>query len=72
LDAGQEPIAVNVPPGSGPLVAAAPDLLKGLETVAQEAPVGTAAWHTATDAIEAERVREEKVEERPEPAVDSS
>jgi len=54
VDADQEPIASGVPPGSGPLVAAAPDLLEALETVAQEAPVGTAAWHTATEAIEAE------------------
>ncbi len=60
VDANQEPVAFNVPVGSGALVAAAPDLLKALETVAREAPVGTSPWHTATEAIEAERVLEEK------------
>jgi len=60
LDANQEPVASDVPLGSGALVAAAPDLVKALETVANEAPVGTSAWHTATQAIEAERVLEQK------------
>lgn len=36
VDANQEPVAFNVPVGSGALVAAAPDLLKALETVARE------------------------------------
>jgi len=71
VDANQESIASGVPPGSGPLVAAAPDLLEALETVAQEAPVGTAAWHTATEAIEAERVREQKTIEVSDEAVES-
>ncbi len=60
VDANQEPIASNIPLGSGPLVAAAPDLLEALETVAKEAPVGTPAWHTATETIEAERALEKK------------
>jgi len=63
LDANQEPVATNVPPGSGPLVATAPELLVALETVANLAPVGSPAWHTATEAIEAERVAEEKTAE---------
>ncbi len=60
VDADQEPIATNVAPETGPLVAAAPDLLKALETVTKEAAVGSPAWHTATEAIEAEQVLEQK------------
>lgn len=72
IDANQEPVASNVPPESGPLVASAPDLLKALETVAEKVPVGSPAWHTATEALEAERVAEEKaVEGSSEAALDS-
>lgn len=60
LDADVAAIALDVPAASGTLLAAGPDLLEALQTIVQEAQPGTAAWHTATEAIQTVQTAENR------------
>ncbi len=51
-DANGEPMAASVPIGSGPLLAAGPELLAALQHVAELAPAGSPAHNVAVDALE--------------------
>ena len=51
-DANGEPMASSVPIGSGPLLAAGPELLTALQRVAELAPAGSPAHTVAVDALE--------------------
>lgn len=51
-DANGEPMALSVPIGSGPLLAAGPEFLAALQRVAKVAPVGSPAHTVAVDALE--------------------
>ncbi len=45
-------MAANLPLGSGPLLAAGPELLVALQRVAELAPAGSPAHNVAVDALE--------------------
>ena len=51
-DANGSPIASSVPIGSGPLLAAGPELLTALQRVAELVPVGSPAHNVAVNALE--------------------
>ena len=52
VDANGSPIASSVPIGSGPLLAAGPELLTALQRVAELVPEGLPAHNVAVDALE--------------------
>ena len=52
VDANGSPMASSVPIGSGPLLAAGPELLTALQRVAELAPAGSPAHTVAVDALE--------------------
>ncbi|MEJ7669037.1 MAG: hypothetical protein WKH97_09955 [Casimicrobiaceae bacterium] len=51
-DANGAPMALSVPIGSGPLLAAGPELLAALQRVVELAPVGSPAHDVAVNALE--------------------